>query len=51
MTAAIVGARHPYQIEETIVAGDWELSKEDIVAIDEMLEKHQEELLSAGKSK
>ncbi|MCD6248325.1 MAG: aldo/keto reductase [Hadesarchaea archaeon] len=51
VTAAIVGARHPYQIEETIVAGDWELSEEDIVAIDEMLEKHQEELLSVGKSK
>ncbi|MCK4584222.1 aldo/keto reductase, partial [candidate division WOR-3 bacterium] len=34
VTAAIVGARHPFQIEETVVAGELMLSKEDIDAID-----------------
>lgn len=37
VTAAIVGARHPFQIEETVVAGELMLSKEDIVAIDILL--------------
>jgi len=41
VTAAIVGARRPSQIEETVVAGDWMLSKEDIAAIDVLLEKSQ----------
>ncbi len=44
VTAAIVGARHPSQIEETVVAGDWVLSREDIVAIDRLLNRHQETL-------
>lgn len=30
LTAAIVGARRPSQIEETAIAGDWNLSAEDI---------------------
>lgn len=41
VTAAIVGARRPSQIEETVVAGDWTLSKEQIAAIDLLLEKRQ----------
>lgn len=41
VTAAIVGARHPSQIEETAVAGDWMLSKEDIATINALLEKSQ----------
>jgi aryl-alcohol dehydrogenase-like predicted oxidoreductase len=39
VTAAIVGARHPSQIEETAPAGEWTLSQEDIAAIEELLEK------------
>ncbi|MBE0477947.1 aldo/keto reductase [Candidatus Aerophobetes bacterium] len=38
VTAAIVGARDPSQIEETVQAGDWILSAEDIAAIDRLLE-------------
>lgn len=41
VTAAIVGARRPSQIEETVVAGEWVLSREDIAAIDRLLEKRQ----------
>jgi len=45
VTAAIVGARNPSQIEETVVAGDWVLSNEDIDAIDMLLlKKRQDEL-------
>lgn len=36
ITAAIVGARRPGQIEETALAADWELSKEDIDAIEDL---------------
>lgn len=41
ITSAIVGARRSSQIEETVKAGDWELSKEDITAIDLLLAKYQ----------
>lgn len=37
VTAAIVGARRPAQIEETVAAGDWDLSAEEIAAIDALL--------------
>ncbi len=37
LTAAIVGARRPSQIEETVQAGDWNLSAEDIAEIDALL--------------
>ncbi len=37
VTAAIVGARNPAQIEETAIAGDWHLSVEDAAAIDSLL--------------
>ncbi len=39
VTSAIVGARHPSQIEETAAAGDWVLSEVDIASIDALLEK------------
>jgi len=44
VTSAIVGARHPSQIEETFVAGDWTLSKEEISAIEGLLKKRQKTL-------
>jgi aryl-alcohol dehydrogenase-like predicted oxidoreductase len=37
VTAAIVGARHPDQIEETVQASDWNLSDDDIAEIEELL--------------
>jgi aryl-alcohol dehydrogenase-like predicted oxidoreductase len=37
VTAAIVGARRPSQIEETVAAGDWELSLQDIAEIEALL--------------
>ena len=39
VTAAIVGARRPSQIEETVTAVDWVLSEEDIEAVDKLLNK------------
>ncbi|MBC7190425.1 aldo/keto reductase [Candidatus Aerophobetes bacterium] len=44
VTAAIVGARSPSQIEETVFGGDWILSEEEITAIDELLEKRRRAL-------
>jgi aryl-alcohol dehydrogenase-like predicted oxidoreductase len=41
ITAAIVGARRPAQIEETAPAGDWNLSEEDIKEIDILLAERQ----------
>jgi aryl-alcohol dehydrogenase-like predicted oxidoreductase len=37
VTAAIVGAREPSQIEETVQAGSWDLSEEEITTIDALL--------------
>ena len=45
VTAAIVGARHPSQIEETVLAGEWALSQEDIAAI-KVLFKEREKKIS-----
>jgi aryl-alcohol dehydrogenase-like predicted oxidoreductase len=39
VTAAIVGARRPSQIEATIRAADWRLAPDDLAAIDVLLEK------------
>jgi aryl-alcohol dehydrogenase-like predicted oxidoreductase len=47
VTAAIVGARRPSQIEETVLAGDWVLSKEDISAIDRLIDKRERTLKQA----
>ena len=37
VTSAIVGARRPSQIEETVSAGDWALSAEDIASVESLL--------------
>jgi aryl-alcohol dehydrogenase-like predicted oxidoreductase len=37
VTAAIVGARKPSQIEETVQAGEWELTEREIEEIEELL--------------
>ncbi|MCK4590261.1 MAG: aldo/keto reductase, partial [Candidatus Latescibacteria bacterium] len=44
VTGAIVGARRPSQIEETVVAGDWKLAEEDVAAIEVLLDKRQRAL-------
>ncbi len=41
VTAAIVGARKPEQIQETARAADWKLAQEDIAEIEQLLSKHQ----------
>jgi len=44
LTAAIVGARRPSQVAETVLAGDLELSPEDINAIDGLLIRYRKAL-------
>lgn len=44
VTAAIVGARRPSQIEETAPASDWVLSAEDIAEIDALLAERERAL-------
>ena len=44
VTAAIVGTRRPSQIEETVLAGNWVLSGEDISAIDRLIDKRERAL-------
>lgn len=44
VTAAIVGARRPSQVEETAPAGDWALSAEDIAEIDVLLAERERAL-------
>ncbi len=44
VTAAIVGARSRKQIEETVQAGDWQLSDDDIAEIDKLIEQHQAQI-------
>ena len=44
VTAAIVGARKPSQIEETVAAGDWVLTEADIQSIDRLLVEHDQAL-------
>ncbi len=46
VTAAIVGARRPDQIEETVQASDWNLSKDEIEEIERLLTERQK-ILSA----
>ncbi|HLB74605.1 MAG TPA: aldo/keto reductase [Sedimentisphaerales bacterium] len=41
VTAAVVGARSPAQIEETAPAGDWSLSEKDIKEIEVLLAERQ----------
>jgi aryl-alcohol dehydrogenase-like predicted oxidoreductase len=40
VTSAIVGARSPQQIEETASGGDWQLSDEQVSAVDGLLDRH-----------
>ncbi len=40
VTAVIVGARRPNQIEQTMAAGDWKLPEKDISTIEDLLEKY-----------
>jgi aryl-alcohol dehydrogenase-like predicted oxidoreductase len=42
VTAAIVGARRPEQIVETAPASDWDLSRDEIDEIEQLLGKRQE---------
>ncbi|MCG2770342.1 MAG: aldo/keto reductase [Chloroflexota bacterium] len=42
VTSAIVGARRPSQIDETVAAAEWALSAEDIAEIDELLVRREE---------
>jgi aryl-alcohol dehydrogenase-like predicted oxidoreductase len=44
VTAAIVGARRPSQIEETAPAGDWVLSQEDTAEVDALLAERERAL-------
>jgi aryl-alcohol dehydrogenase-like predicted oxidoreductase len=48
VTSAIVGARRPEQIEQTVAAGDWELTDEEIAKIDELLSRRDAALIEAG---
>ena len=41
VTSAIVGARRPAQIEETVGGADWALSADEIQAIEELLKERQ----------
>jgi len=41
VTAAIVGARNPWQITETAPASDWDLGNDDIGEIEQLLNKYQ----------
>jgi aryl-alcohol dehydrogenase-like predicted oxidoreductase len=44
MTAAIVGARRPDQIAETVGASGWNLSKKDIDEVDKLLAEREKKL-------
>lgn len=48
VTSAIVGVRRPDQIEQTVGAADWELSGEDLEAIDSALEERTNRLAETG---
>ena len=46
VTSTITGPRAPSEIEDTIKAAEWELTKEDITAMDRLLKRRQESLSS-----
>ena len=48
VTAAIVGARNPGQIEGTAAAADWELSAEIVAQIDKLLAQRSEAITRLG---
>lgn len=47
VTAAIVGARKPSQIEETARAADWRLNQDDLGELELLLEEHASQLEGA----
>jgi aryl-alcohol dehydrogenase-like predicted oxidoreductase len=47
VTSAITGPRNPSQIEDTAKAADWQLTKEDLDAIEKLLAKRKEALAAA----
>ncbi len=49
VTGAIVGARRPDQIEQTVGAGTWRLSEEEIAEIDRLLAERDQKLAAAGE--
>lgn len=49
VTGAIVGARRPSQIEETVGAATWKLSEEDIAEIDALLAKREQQLAAVSQ--
>lgn len=54
VTSAIVGARRPSQIEETVGGSDWNIEQEDLDSIDELLNernKRIEEAFTAEREK
>ena len=44
VTAAIVGGRRPEQVEEVVVAGDCDITKELITDIEDLLKIRQQEI-------
>ncbi|MCA9213586.1 MAG: aldo/keto reductase [Planctomycetales bacterium] len=48
VTSAIVGARRPDQIEDTAVAGDWELSDQETAEVESALQLRELELEALG---
>jgi aryl-alcohol dehydrogenase-like predicted oxidoreductase len=50
VTAAIVGVRHPRQIEQTAGAADWELSPEEMARVDAALAERDGRLTAVGNA-
>lgn len=48
VTAAIVGARRPSQIEGTVAAGDWDLTADEIAEIDDLMSERKRKLEALG---
>lgn len=48
VTSAIVGARRPSQIEETVKASGWSIEQEDLDTIETLLEQRKQNILNAG---
>ncbi len=44
VTAAIVGGRHPEQVDEIALAEDWHLSEKDIDAVEELLAERKQHM-------
>jgi aryl-alcohol dehydrogenase-like predicted oxidoreductase len=48
VTGAIVGFRHPYQVDEIIGAGDFDLPNEDIAVIEKLLKERENSIIKVG---